>query len=95
MKRSIRLDVHFVATISDPGNPIPHEFNEANETISIEIPVLDPKFVVFPKMLEGVTDRVISQLHEKVAAWHAKKAKEEERLRRAAVRPPLFPEREA
>ncbi len=90
MSRTIRLDVQFVATIHDTAEAIPVEFREATDAVTIVVPVLDPKYVVFPKMLEGVTDRVISQLHEKVAAYYAKKRQEEQRLRDAAMRPTLF-----
>lgn len=95
MSKTIRLDVQFTATISDTDEHIPLEFNHANEVVTVVLPMLDAEYVVFPKMLEGVTDRVISQLHTKLSAWYTKKAKEEERLRQAAMRPPLFAEKEA
>ena len=95
MSKTIRLDVQFTATISDTDEHIPHEYSEATEVVTLVFPKLDAKYVVFPKVLEGMTDRIIGQLQEKMAAYYAKKAKEEERLRQAAMRPPLFPEREA
>lgn len=92
MSKTIRLDVQFTATISDTDEPIPHEYSEAAEVVTLVFPKLEAKYVVFPKVLEGMTDRIIGQLQEKMAAYYAK---EEERLRQAAMRPSLFPEREA
>lgn len=71
MKRKIRLIVTFQAIYQGP-EVIPFEFAETTEEIELVIPGLDTKFVVLPKVLEGVTDRVISNHNEQIATYFAK-----------------------
>lgn len=79
MKRQINLRVTFTAIIEDDGAFIPSDEVFAENTIELKTPVLDAKFVVFPKLLEGVTDSVITELREKYGMYLQKKAEEKKR----------------
>lgn len=78
-KRQINLRVTFTAIIEDDGAYIPADEVFAENTVALTTPVLDPKFVIFPKVLEGVTDSVISELREKYSLYLQKKADEKKR----------------
>lgn len=79
-KRQINLRVSFTAIIEDDGAYIPSDEVFAENTVELTTPVLDAKFVVFPKLLEGVTDAVITELREKYSLYLQKKAEEKKRL---------------
>lgn len=51
----------------------------AENTVSMSTPVLDPKFMVFPKVLEGVTESVITELRQRMAEYMAKEADKKKR----------------
>lgn len=75
MSSHIHLIVSFhVQTISD-DTYIPPECN-ITEEVALTFPTMESKFVVFPKLVEGATERVISQHAEKVASYLYKQADE-------------------
>lgn len=71
MKRKIRLIVTFQAIYQGPDH-IPFEHAETTEQVDLVIPGMDTKFVVLPKVLEGVTDRVISNHNEQISIYFAR-----------------------
>lgn len=71
VKRKIRLIVTFQAIYQGP-DIIPNEYAVTTEEIELVIPGLDTKFVVLPKVLEGVTDKVISTHNEQISIYFAK-----------------------
>lgn len=54
---------------------------DVSETVTLEIPVMDPKYVVLPKVLEGATTSVIEKHKSNVSTHLAKQRKEEEERR--------------
>lgn len=89
-KKQIRLHVEFTATYFDPDNPIPYDESEATLATDLAIPVIDPKFIVFPKVLEGITDQVVTELKAKVADFHRKQFEEEKRRKEEAQQPSFW-----
>lgn len=53
----------------------------AEETVSLIIPQMEDKFVVLPKVLEGVTSAVISEHQGKIGKFRAAKLEEERKKR--------------
>lgn len=51
----------------------------AEETVSLIIPQMEDKFVVLPKVLEGVTSAVISEHQKKIGDFRTKKREEEKK----------------
>lgn len=89
MKRQIVLEVTFKAiALSDEYIP---ESTMAEETVTLVMPNLDNKFVVFPKVLEGVTIGVIRNHQENVRSFLSKKAEEERRRREYEQMGLLYP----
>lgn len=64
-KRRIELTVRFVACYVGDDAELEAE-TVVEETTSLVIPQLDDKFVVFPKVLEGITAQVIEAHNKKV-----------------------------
>lgn len=92
-KKKIELKVNFEAIIVNnvtDGDYIPSDEVFAEESITLTMPVLDTKYVVLPKVLEGVTDRVIAELNGKYSEFLQKKAAEEKRRREEAVQPSFW-----
>lgn len=79
MARKIVLEVTFRA-VSESDEYIPSD-TMAEETVMLTIPNLESKYVVFPKVLEGVTIGVIRSHLAKVSAYLNKKDAEERRRR--------------
>ena len=75
-KRKIKLVVTFKA-VYQGDEYVPFEYAETKEEMELVIPGLDPKFVVLPKILEGITDKVISAHNEQIAIYFNKKMAEE------------------
>jgi len=75
-KQQIALVVTFQAAYMGDDRDMPDD-TTVEETVSLIIPQMDEKFVVFPKVLEGVTDQVIKIHRAKVNDYLAKKATEE------------------
>lgn len=71
IKRKTRLIVTFQAIYQGPED-IQFEYAETTEQLELVIPGLDTKFVVLPKVLEGITDRVISTHNDQISAWLAR-----------------------
>lgn len=66
-KRQIKLTVTFKAEyVSDEVDVEMAEASEVQETTTLTIPQLDDKYVVFPKVLEGVTTQVIEAHNRRV-----------------------------
>lgn len=80
MAKHTVLTIQFRAQTIDSENPIPAE-TAAEERVSLTIPSMESKYVVLPKVLEGVTDRVMTEHRNKVSAYLNKKAAEEARRR--------------
>lgn len=57
--RKIRLKVSFEASY-EGDELIPWSESTVTEEVELVMPGMDTKYVVLPKVLEGVTDRVIS-----------------------------------
>ena len=76
MSRKIKLVVTFKA-VYQGDEYVPYEYAETKEEMELVIPGLDPKFVVLPKILEGITDKVISAHNEQIAIYFNKKMAEE------------------
>lgn len=88
--KQIELTVTFQATYRDHEDPVPASEVTAVNNVQLLIPFLDSKFVVFPKMLEGVTDRVITELGALVAEYYRRKTEQEKAEQEEAFRPSLF-----
>lgn len=92
-KRQIVLQVNFTALIEDDDIHIPPSEVFSANTVTLTMPVLDPKFVIFPKLLEGVTDSVVTELRAKYSQYLHKKEmerkKEEEEKKFMWNQPPL------
>jgi hypothetical protein len=86
-KRRIALLVTFVASYVGDDQEL-EELTTVEETASLVIPQLDDKFVVFPKVLEGVTAQVIAAHNSKVYGILEERArKEKEERERAKMLP--------
>lgn len=81
-KRQIILDVIITAT-SRSEDYIPSD-TAATESVTLIIPSMEDKFVVFPKILEGATLNVIKSHQAKMSAYLNKKADEERKRREYA-----------
>lgn len=89
-KGKIVLNIEFVAVFQKDDEFIPVDEVTATEQVSLVIPGMDSKFVVLPKVLEGVTDKVITQLNGMVGEWYRKKAEEEKRRKEEEIRPSFW-----
>lgn len=76
MARKIRLAIRFEATY-EGDEMIPWAESHVEEEMVLVIPGMDNKFVVLPKVLEGITDRVISEHNSRVSAYLRQKVEEE------------------
>lgn len=89
MKNRIRLVVTFEANYA--GDELAPESTRVNDEVVLEVPYLDEKYVVIPKVLEGVTSKVIERHREAVFAWReaeaAKKKARDERRKMLALWP--------
>lgn len=79
-KKQIILQVNFTAIIEDDDVHVPASEVFSQSTVSLTMPVLDPKFVVFPKLLEGVTDSVVTELRMKYSSYLQKKDLERKKV---------------
>lgn len=89
-KGKIVLNIEFVAVFQKDDEFIPTDEVTATEQVSLVIPGMDSKFVVLPKVLEGVTDKVITQLNAMVADYYRKKAEQEKREADEKLRPSFW-----
>lgn len=89
-KGKIILNIEFVAMFQKSDEYIPEDEVTATEQVSLVIPGMDSKFVVLPKVLEGVTDKVITQLNSMVGEYYRKKAEEEKRQAEEQMRPSFW-----
>lgn len=78
MRRHIALSVTFQATVIGGDEYIP-DSTAAEESVVITLPMIDPKFAVFPKILEGVTLSVMETLKDNVRSYLSKREAEEKR----------------
>lgn len=78
MRRHIALSITIQAQIVGGDEYIP-DSTAAHEDVVITLPVVDSKFFVFPKVIEGVTQSVVSQLRDNVSAYFDKKRADEKR----------------
>ena len=83
-KRQIELTVRFEAIIRGGEEHVPMTEVCAENSITLMMPIMDTKYAVFPKVLEGVTERVIDELNSQYAAWLQKKREEEKRKKEEA-----------
>lgn len=91
-KKRIELSVIFVATYIDPDNDIPADQSAASEEMQLTLPNLDSKFVVLPKVLEGITERVIKEMDGKVMDFYRQKAEKEKQRKQEMQRPSFWRE---
>lgn len=77
-RRHIRLEVTIRAVVQGGDEYIP-ESTAAYDTVTVDIPGMDKRFVVFPKVIEGATQNVIAELHANVGSYLNKKDLEERR----------------
>jgi hypothetical protein len=89
-KRKVELHVTFEAVYKVDGEYIPEGEVTALEEMTLVIPNMDTKFVVLPKVLEGVTDRVMAQLDTMVADYYRKQAEEKKRQEAEQLRPSFW-----
>lgn len=89
-KGKIVLTIDFQAVFQRDDEYIPESEVTALEQVSLVIPGMDSKFVVLPKVLEGVTDKVITQLNAMVADYYRKKAEQEKREAEEKLRPSFW-----
>lgn len=89
-KGKIILSIEFVALFQKDDEYIPQDEVTATERVSLVIPGMDSKFVVLPKVLEGVTDKVITQLNSMVSDYYRKKAEEAKRQAEEQMRPSFW-----
>lgn len=80
MTRHIALTIQFSAQTIDSEEYMPLE-TEAEEVLTLTIPWINEKYIIFPKVIEGVCGRVISA-HQTKVRTHLDKKAEEERKRR-------------
>lgn len=78
MRRHIALSVTFRATVIGGDEYIP-DSTAAEESVVLTLPMIDPKFAVFPKVLEGVTLGVMESLKDNVRSYLDKREAEEKR----------------
>jgi predicted RNase H-like nuclease (RuvC/YqgF family) len=83
-KKQIELNVKFEAVIRSEDEHVPVTEVFAENGITLLMPVMDTKYAVFPKILEGVTERVIDELNAQYGAWLQKKHEEEKRKKEEA-----------
>lgn len=82
-KRQIALTVTFVARYVGEDEELQEVTEEldAEESIALVIPELDPKNVVLPKVLEGVTIAVIEAHQRNINKFYREKAERERAAR--------------
>lgn len=79
VKKQIELSVKFEAFIRSDDEHVPMSEVFAENAITLIIPVMDTKYTVFPKVLEGVTERVIDELNAQYVEWLRQKLEEKKR----------------
>lgn len=89
-KKSIELRVTFEAVYKSSDEYIPADEVTATQEVVLQIPGMESKFVVLPKVLEGVTDRVITELNAMVADYYRKQAEEKKLAAELAMCPTLW-----
>lgn len=90
-RQQIALVVTFQAAYVGDDHDVPDE-TTVEETMSLIIPQMEEKFVVLPKVLEGVTDRVIKAHRARMDEYRSKKAAEERARKERAKMFPGFSE---
>ena len=55
---------------------------EVEDSLVLSVPVLNSKYVQLPKVIEGVTERIVETHNRKVNAWELQEEKEEAERRR-------------
>lgn len=78
--RKIQLTVSITAMVVGGDDYIP-ESTASTEEVTIALPNMDNKFVVFPKIIEGATLGVIRNLQSNVGVYLDKKRAEEKKRR--------------
>ena len=89
-KKSIELRVTFEAVYKSSDEYIPADEVTSVEEMTLTIPHIDSKFVVLPKVLEGITDRAITALGAMVSEYYRKQAEEKKLTAELAIRPTLW-----
>jgi hypothetical protein len=89
-KPKIELTVTIIARYV--GDEVMPASTIVEETVSLIIPRMDDKFVVFPKVLEGATLSVIEEHSKRVQDWEAEQDKQKRQAQERAKMLP-FPER--
>lgn len=77
--KTIELTVNFTARIRSQDEHVPTSEVYGQESITITMPILDTRYTVFPKVLEGVTNRVIAELNARYSEWLHVQQQEAER----------------
>lgn len=82
-KRQIALTVTFMAQYVGEDEELVEvaEKLQAEETVALVIPELDSKYVVLPKVLEGVTCNVIAAHQRNINKYYIDKATKEKEAR--------------